>query len=609
MANTFWSNMKMLGLFITVFCSPFFSTAQISDNFSDGNLSFNPIWIGDVEDFSINSARQLQLSAKGSSISTLITNNQFQQICEWQFWIKLGFSPSANNHCRVYLYADNPNLSDENLMAYFLQFGESGSNDAIELFRQDGSETISICRTSDALISSSFEFRIKIIRNENGLWELFVDQNGGYLFMLEASGSDQHLQSSAYFGFYCKYTSSNNQKFYFDDVYVGAPIIDEKDPELIALEIAQANHLKLEFSEALNPESVQNLENFSVDQGIGHPILIQADDGLQRLDLFFSSSFEENQSYQLSLQNIQDFSGNMMEESSFEFTYFVVRENDLVINEILFDPFEGCEEYVEIYNRSNKDLNLKHINLGRIKYNFPNPPDTTFCDISDSSIYIQPGEYWVLTPSPEEVKNCYTTDFPDRIIEVSKMPDLINKEGYLFLISDSGILIDEVCYREDMHHPSLNFTDGVALEKIHFDALGNNKNNWQSATKNVGFGTPTYQNSQFSDAETSIEKIIISPEVFSPDQDGVDDLISISLNFQEGGNSINIFIFNSAGQQIRYLVKNELSGMNAIYFWNGLNEENRQVAAGIYIIYVEIFNLNGGSEQIKKTVVLARKFN
>ena len=556
----------MLGLLITVLCSPNFCTAQISDDFSDGDFSMNPVWVGDIDDFIINNALQLQLATEGSGSSYLSTNCQYQQNCEWQFSIKLGFSPSSNNNCRVYLAADNSNLTNEKLNGYFLQFGESGSNDAIELFRQNGNEIHSICRGSAGLISTPFECRIKITRANNGLWELFVDHSGNSLFVLEASGFDQEINVSGYFGFICKYTSSNSQKFYFDDIYIGDPIIDNSPPTLLFLEITQSNQIELVFSEPLDPICVQILENFSVDQGVGNPILIQTDEFLKRLTLFFSSSFEENKSYQLSFFNIRDFAGNIMGTGDVDFTYYIPNNNDLVINEILFDPLEGCEEYVEIYNKSQKILNFKSLKFGRIKYDFPNPPDISLCRISDSTIFIQPNEYWVLSSSPEKVNSCYYTPLPDHLIKVSNLPDLLNQEGHLFLISDSGVLIDEVKYREDMHHPILNYTDGVALEKIHFSAAGLEENGWQSATQNVGFGTPTYQNSQFSETSQSTEKLILNPEIFSPNQDGIDDFLTISLNLIEIANTINIYIFNSDGQQIRHLVKNELVGASDLFF-------------------------------------------
>ena len=81
------------------------------------------------------------------------------------------------------------------------------------------------------------------------------------------------------------------------------------------------------------------------------------------------------------------------------------------------------------------------------------------------------------------------------------------------------------------------------------------------------------------------------------------------MNFDESGSTINVYIFNSSGQQIRHLVKNELTGMSDVFFWNGLDEQNRQLPAGIYIIYIDVFNLSGESNRIKKTVVLVRKIN
>ncbi len=608
MANTFRPKLKMLGILMAACCSPVFCTAQFFDDFSDRNLTTEPEWLGNTQNFEINNDLQLQLNDDEAGVSYLSTVYQLMPVCEWNFWVNLKFSPSSNNYCRIYLASDKQDLTDESLNGYFLQLGESGSNDAIELFRQEGLNIYSVCRGTEGLISSSFEIRIKIIRSENGNWEIYVDQNGGNLFTLEANGTDNEITNSGYFGFYCKYTSSYSTKFYFDEVYVGEPIIDETLPELLSIETIQANQLQLKFSEALHPESVVP-ENFSINQGVGNPVLVQADEAFQMLDLFFENSFQENTENTLELQNITDFSGNEMEQNSFSFFYYILKNADLTINEILFDPLEGSEEFVEIYNKSDKTLNLKKLCFGKIKYDFPNPPDTTLVSLTSTSVYIQPGEYWVITPDPEKVKSSYNCNYPNRFVETKNMPDLINSEGHLFLVSDSGILIDEAKYQEDWHHPSLNFTDGVSLEKIHFNANGLSQSSWQSASINAGFATPTDQNSQFTETSTANENIILSHEIFSPDQDGVDDVLAISMSFNKAGNSVNIYIFNSEGQQIRHLVKNELAAVSNTYFWDGLNEDNQTLNPGIYLLYFEVSNLEGGFEKAKKTVVLARKFN
>jgi hypothetical protein len=59
---------------------------------------------------------------------------------------------------------------------------------------------------------------------------------------------------------------------------------------------------------------------------------------------------------------------------------------------------------------------------------------------------------------------------------------------------------------------------------------------------------------------------------------------------------------------VRYLQKNSLSGINGSYRWDGLDDKNRKLPQGIYIIYTEIFNTEGKKKAFKNTVVLGRRF-
>ena len=204
-------------LFVLLFFWPMLLFTQVEDDFSDGDFTQNPSWSGSQEAFVVNSNFQLQLSDSEAGLSVLSTPSQSLLNSEWRFWVKLAFSPSSNNNARVYLVSDNPDIA-EPLNGYFLQMGESGSSDAIELFRQEGTEVISICRGTEGLISSSFEMGIKITHDENGLWKVFADNQGGENYSLQAEGTDKEVLSSQYFGFYCQYTISNSSKFYFDNV-------------------------------------------------------------------------------------------------------------------------------------------------------------------------------------------------------------------------------------------------------------------------------------------------------------------------------------------------------------------------------------------------------
>ena len=53
----FMRSVFLLLVFITSFAQ-----AQVSDSFTDGNFTANPIWTGDGTEFTINTSQQLQLN-------------------------------------------------------------------------------------------------------------------------------------------------------------------------------------------------------------------------------------------------------------------------------------------------------------------------------------------------------------------------------------------------------------------------------------------------------------------------------------------------------------------------------------------------------------------
>src|SRR6185295_2101412 len=136
---------------------------QLQDDFSDGDFSNNPVWSGSTSQFSVNSSKQLQLNntvAGQSYLSTPFSTNSLDGF-EWQVYVKQAFSSSASNYGRVYLTSDQSDLTKP-LNGYYLQFGEANSNDAIELFRQSGSTSVSVCRGTNAAIANSFAVRVKV---------------------------------------------------------------------------------------------------------------------------------------------------------------------------------------------------------------------------------------------------------------------------------------------------------------------------------------------------------------------------------------------------------------------------------------------------------------
>jgi flagellar hook assembly protein FlgD len=147
----------------------------------------------------------------------------------------------------------------------------------------------------------------------------------------------------------------------------------------------------------------------------------------------------------------------------------------------------------------------------------------------------------------------------------------------------------------------------VALERISPLRPASDVTNWHSAAQSAGFGTPAMQNSQYNTVVPSKGKLGVAPEIFSPDNDGFDDVVTLSLDAIAPGYTANIQVYDANGRPIRHLAKNLLLGTSNYISWDGLTDDRLKAPLGIYIIVAELFDLNGQAETLKTTVVVAGK--
>jgi hypothetical protein len=281
---------------------------------------------------------------------------------------------------------------------------------------------------------------------------------------------------------------------------------------------------------------------------------------------------------------------------------------DVVINEILFNPLGDGVDYVELYNRSEKAIDLSLCKIGSVHISPPNPPDTSCYSITKEQLLFVPGGYMVLTKSPEIVIDQYHSPNPAAFIRVNPFPSFNNDLGTILLTTIDDLLIDNFSYSEEMQYPLLNYVDGVALERINPDNPTNDNNNWHSAAESVGFGTPGYQNSQWMNPVITEDEITIEPEVFSPDNDGHEDVININYHFDKPGYNMKIMVYDQNGRLVRNLIDNELSGASGSISWDGITNDNSKAQVGIYIFYIQVFDTDGNVKSWKKTGVLATRF-
>jgi hypothetical protein len=279
---------------------------------------------------------------------------------------------------------------------------------------------------------------------------------------------------------------------------------------------------------------------------------------------------------------------------------------DVVVNEILFNPRPNAFDYVEIYNRSNKTVDASKLYIANRN---ASGVLSSIKKLSEVPYAVFPGDYMVVTEDENSLQQEYMVQSPQHVFVIPSLPSFPDDKGIVVIANSQGAIVDEVPYSEKWHFALINSNEGVALERIDPNDSSQKQGNWHSASATVGYGTPTYKNSQYKLTGQVNASIEVNPQIFSPDNDGHDDIATISYQLTDPGYVANISIFDANGRLVRYFVKNALLGLKGSWNWDGLNENSQKLPVGTYIIYTEIFNLQGRKKQFKNTILLARKLN
>ena len=381
-------------------------------------------------------------------------------------------------------------------------------------------------------------------------------------------------------------------------------------PELLRVTVINNTSIRLFFNESIDSISAMELSNYNVDQEVGTPIgLAMISPDYLSLTLTFSDLFVTNTIYTIEvLGGLTDCSGN--EIGTYNSARFAIPVNpepkDLVINEILFNPRSGGYDFVELYNRSQKTIDLKNLRIAA--YDDLKGEYTTIKNIADNGFLVFPGDYVALTENPQVVQQHYYSSNQPGFVKMSSLPSYNDDSGRAILIDQNQNIIDNMAYDKSMHFALLATVDGVSLERINPDRSTDDKSNWHSASELVGFATPAYKNSQYKELSESDDRIKVYPEVFSPDNDGFEDVVDIQLTFDNPGYVANIKIYDSRGRLVKYLANNLLLGTENTISWDGLTDQNQKTPKGIYVIYFEIFDLKGNVKKYRKPLVVAERF-
>jgi hypothetical protein len=383
-----------------------------------------------------------------------------------------------------------------------------------------------------------------------------------------------------------------NSPGYENSVYSLMP--DVRKPELLYLTLEDSS-LALHFNEpvTLNGNLFQE-ENLVGNFFSNNP---STQINLDAFVLLDSSIFN------YTLEGVSDCSGNST-FISFEWGY---PENasleNLVINEILFNPYVGGFDFVELRNTTANAVCIQNLSIanGYLNTGADNEMGTTEGRI------ILPNEFIVFTEDEKNLEELYPSIQTKNIIQLSVLPSFNNSDGTCIIYSNQNEIIDELNYSESMHFQLLNSFEGVSLERLSDVMPTGQQSNWHSASEASGFATPGVANSQSISIENMSGVFELSTSIFSPDNDGMEDVIQFHFSEMKSGCVGNLTIYNERGIRVKRLIRNEYLGPEGNAIWDGLSDNGEALAIGIYIATFEAFNEDGIQVNYKRDFILARK--
>lgn len=369
------------------------------------------------------------------------------------------------------------------------------------------------------------------------------------------------------------------------------------------------NFIEVVFNAPVNPGSANQTFNYEINNGE-----IQVLTAIQNLEdqriiiLEVSPSLSDKQTYKLEISGLEDCFGNIIALLEANILLGLPPQiGDIVVNEILYNPFTGGSDFIEIYNRTDRAINISNVEI--VRFNINNPEEITHsAKTTNSTLIIPPNAHFVFAANRENILENYLVENPEHLFQVN-IPNYPNSNAIAGLILNDSIVLDKLAYRTNWHFELLDNDRGVSLERINPNAATQDKNNWKSAAKGVGSATPTYRNSQFFQSEFSNSTIWVEPQVFSPDGDGYKDFTQIFYQVNETGFVANVSIFDAVGREIKPIANNQLIPSEGQWTWDGTNKNGARAQVGIYIVLIDLFSPNGKREILKEKVVLGGKLS
>lgn len=371
-------------------------------------------------------------------------------------------------------------------------------------------------------------------------------------------------------------------------------IFDLEGPVLTCIGLPSDSSLIMVFDEMVYLDDERELSLFPEGNLNALTARIWPDVSRQ-VELIAGEPLKVGTMYHLFLDRIQDCSGNTSGEIEL---FFSLPERPApfhpVLNEIMYDPFAGYQEYIELFNPGDSYLDLADL---KISIDNSGEHSGRAYQISTVSHLFPPGHFIVLCKDGDALRREWSLGREVDVVEPESWISLPDRGGCIVLTDRGGRTIDMMCFNDSMHNALLSVTSGISLEKLDPLCLNSPGPCWNSASSSLQYGTPGAINSRIMQEPEGESGISLSPRVFSPDNDGVEDILLIEIAGAERDSFIDIMITDMTGGTVRRIIHGGYLGNNDRFFWEGKNDSGKIVVPGIYVVHFNIY----GKERVKYT--------
>ncbi|MFB6271512.1 MAG: lamin tail domain-containing protein [Salinibacter sp.] len=303
---------------------------------------------------------------------------------------------------------------------------------------------------------------------------------------------------------------------------------DETPPTLESVTPARSGDtLTVVFSEPLDPETV-SAEAFRF-AALNAPAIASAkvqSSAPSGVQCVLASSLTTGE-HTLVAEEVADQRGNVLEEDRASFSYFVPETpapRDVVVTELLYAPPTASTEFVELYNRSDKTIDLGALRVADADRDF-----TAFAPLLTP---LAPDERVVLVRDTA----AFETAFPNVDYRAPAEWAALNNGGDTVVLrhAPSATTLDAVPYE-----PSWGGSEGRSLERLDPRGPSDHPSNFASSTAPNG-ATPGAENSRFAPDRTP------PPLAFAEQTDSMAAVVVFGEPVQPGTITPDAFTFDAA---------------------------------------------------------------